>query len=237
MLWDLGRVFVFSITSIVALFFLTKLIGNRQVSQLSLFDYINGITIGSIAAEMATSLEQDVFEPLLAMAIYALATYLVSVINNKSLAFRRFSMGQPIVLMEDGKLYERNLVKARLDVSEMQMQMRSMGYFNIDDVQSIIMEPNGKISVLPRSERRPVNPQDLGLKLAPEKLIANVILDGVVLERNLRHTGNNEQWLRNKLKELGIDDVSKVFLATCDFQNTLSVYLRVKEKGDMDLFT
>ena len=75
MVWDLTRVAIFSIASIVALFFLTKMIGNRQVSQLSLFDYINGITIGSIAAEMATSLEKDALQPLLAMTIYALATW------------------------------------------------------------------------------------------------------------------------------------------------------------------
>ena len=82
MVWDLTRVAIFSIASIVALFFLTKMIGNRQVSQLSLFDYINGITIGSIAAEMATSLEKDALQPLLAMTIYALATWLVSILNN-----------------------------------------------------------------------------------------------------------------------------------------------------------
>lgn len=237
MVWDLTRIAIFSIASIVALFFLTKMIGNRQVSQLSLFDYINGITIGSIAAEMATSLEKDALQPLLAMTIYALATWLVSILNNKSLKFRRFSMGQPIVLLEDGKLYGENIKKARLDLSEIQMQLRGMGYFNIDDVQTILMEPNGKLSILPRSRKRPVQPGDLNLEVPQERLVTNVILDGVVLMKNLRHTGNNEKWLENRLHELGISGTEKVFLATCDDENTLSVYLRVKDRKDMDIFT
>lgn len=237
MLWDLLRIALFSIGSILALFIFTKMIGNREISQLSLFDYINGITIGSIAAEMATSLERNAFEPLLAIAIYALVTYLVSILSMKSLKFRRFAMGQPIVLMEDGKIYDKNLHKARLDISEMLMQLRGMGYFNLDDVQTIIMEPNGRVSVLPRSQSRPVNAQDLGLQPAPEKIVTNVVLDGVILQRNLKFTGNNEQWLLNKLHELGIGDVKKVFLATCDYENTLSVYLHVKERGNQDIFT
>lgn len=213
------------------------MIGNRQVSQLSLFDYINGITIGSIAAEMANSLEKDALQPLLAMTIYALATWLVSILNNKSLKFRRFSMGQPIVLLEDGKLYGENIKKARLDLSEIQMQLRGMGYFNIDDVQTILMEPNGKLSILPRSQKRPVQPGDLNLEVPQERLVTNVILDGAVLVKNLRHTGNNEKWLENRLHEMGISGTEKVFLATCDEENTLSVYLRVKDRKDMDIFT
>lgn len=237
MLWDIARTVAFSLLSIIALFFLTKMIGNRQVSQLSLFDYINGITIGSIAAELATSLETDVLKPLTAMVIYALATLIVSIINSKSLKFRRFAMGRPIVLMEDGKIYARNLNKARVDLSEMQMQMRGMGYFNLDEVQTVVMEPNGRISVMPRAECRPVNPRDLGLEPSVEKPVTNVIMDGVVLRRNLQFTGNNEQWLRNRLAELGIADPERVFLATCDQNNVLSVYLRLSKERNMDIFT
>ena len=236
-LWDIGRAVVFSLASIVTLFFLTKMIGNRQVSQLSLFDYINGITIGSIAAELATSLETDAAKPLTAMVIYALATYVVSIISSKSLKFRRFSMGRPLVLMEDGRIYARSLARARVDLSEMQMQLRGMGYFNMDDVQTVVMEPNGRMSVLPRTNRRPVCPEDMGMQLPEEKPVTNVILDGEILRENLRRTGNNEKWLENRLKELGIADPKRVFLATCDGNNVLSVYLRITKERDMDIFT
>ena len=216
-LWDIGRTVLFSLTSIVALFFLTKMIGNRQVSQLSLFDYINGITIGSIAAE--------------------LATFAVSIISSKSLKFRRFAMGRPLVLMEDGRIYAHSLARARVDLSEMQMQLRGMGYFNMDDVQTVVMEPNGRMSVLARSGRRPVCPEDLGLQLPEEKPVTNVILDGAVLKDNLRRTGNNEKWLENCLMELGIADPARVFLATCDGSNVLSVYLRITKEREKDIFT
>ena len=236
-LWDIGRTALFSLTSIVTLFFLTKMIGNRQVSQLSLFDYINGITIGSIAAELATSLETDVAKPLTAMVIYALATFAVSIFSSKSLRFRRFAMGRPLVLMEDGRIYARSLARARVDLSEMQMQLRGMGYFNMDDVQTVVMEPNGRMSVLARSARRPVCPEDLGLRLPEEKPVTNVILDGAVLKDNLRRTGNNEKWLENRLKELGLADPARVFLATCDGSNVLSVYLRITKEREKDIFT
>ena len=122
-------------------------------------------------------------------------------------------------------------------MSEIQMQLRGMGYFNIDDVQTILMEPNGKLSILPRSQKRPVQPGDLNLEVPQERLVTNVILDGAVLVKNLRHTGNNEKWLENRLHEIGISGTEKVFLATCDEENTLSVYLRVRDRKDMDIFT
>lgn len=115
-----------TIGSIITLFILTKIMGNKQMSQLSMFDYIIGITIGSIAAEMATNLEE--FEkPLIAMIIYALFALLISIANYKSIAIRRIITGKSLVLFEDGKLYEGNLRKARIDINEFLMECRNNG--------------------------------------------------------------------------------------------------------------
>ena len=233
---ELFHVFLVSIGSIVALFILTKLMGNREMSQLSMFDYINGITIGSIAAEMATSLEDDFLKPLLAMVIYALAAIFISVVTSKSLKAREILTGRPLILYENGKIYKKNLKHAKLDISELLTQCRINGYFDLANIQTAILEANGKISFLPVSLQRPVTPADLNLNPTQAKLLVNVILDGNLLKNNLKFTGNDETWLKKELKKKGISQISDVFLATCDGNNTLNVYLQIEEEKHHDLF-
>ena len=153
---------VLSVGSLIVLFLLTKLMGYRQMSQLSLFDYINGITIGSIAAEMATNLE-DYHRPLTAMIIYGLATVLLSLLTGKSIKARRFVNGKPLILLHHGTLYEENLRKAKIDLNEFLEQCRVSGYFDISQLQAVILEGNGRLSFLPKTEERPVTPAELRL--------------------------------------------------------------------------
>lgn len=223
---ELLNVLLASLGSILVLFILTKLMGNRELSQMSMFDYIIGITIGNIAAEMATSLEDDFLKPLLAMVIFAGIAILIYIISEKSLAFRRFLSGKSMILYQDGKLYEKNLKKARLDINEFLTQCRNQGYFNLANLQCAIMESNGKISFLPLSSQRPVTPSDLNLSPNQEKPTINIILDGEILQDNLQFAGKDIAWLKKKLKEQGISDLKQVFLATCDSDNHLSAYLR-----------
>ncbi|WP_312644714.1 DUF421 domain-containing protein [Hydrogenoanaerobacterium sp.] len=206
------------------------------MSQLSMFDYINGITIGSIAAEMATALEDDFKKPLTAMVVYALLSVAFSIATSKSIKLRRFLTGETLILYDDGKIFEKNLKKAKLDVSEFLSQCRTNGYFNIANIQTAILEPNGKISFLPLSSQRPVTPCDLNLSPAQEKAVVNVIIDGKILPDNLKFTGNNEQWLQKQLQAQEVSKVEDVFLATCDRDNNLSVYVKIKKKMTRDMF-
>lgn len=128
---DIVKIIFTSIGSLAAMFCITRLIGNRQMSQMSMFDYVNGITIGSIAAEFATSLEQDFWLPLTAMAVYGLAAVAIAWGTCKSMALRRFFNGRPTVLFEHGKLYEQNLAAARMDINEFLTQCRAAGYFDL----------------------------------------------------------------------------------------------------------
>lgn len=232
---EFWKIIALSIGSVATLFILVKLIGNKQLSQLSMFDYVNGITIGSIAAEMSTSLENSFFQPLTAMVVYGLAAVAISYFSQKSIKVRRFISGTATILVENGKIYEENLKKARLDVNEFLMQCRNSGYFNVADLQSAILEPNGRISFLPKSDIRPLTPGDLSLSPPQEKVVANVIMDGKVMEGNLRHTGNDIQWLKKQLKSQGIGSVKEVFLATCDDQNELSVYVKVGKPNNTNV--
>lgn len=224
-----------SLGSIIALFILTKLIGYRQMSQMSMFDYINGITIGSIAAEMATSLENNFIEPLTAMIVYALAALFLSYFSSKSIKARRIIEGVPLVLLNNGELYRDNLKKAKIDVSEFLLQCRVNGYFDISKLETAILEENGKISFLPKASDRPLTPSDIQISPQQDYMVANVILDGKLMEKNLKHTGNDEKWLQNQIKAQGAKQIEDVLLATCDTSNQITVYLKSNRKEAKDV--
>ncbi|HEX3038103.1 MAG TPA: DUF421 domain-containing protein [Oscillospiraceae bacterium] len=227
---EILHIFLVSVGSFIALFLLTKLMGDRQMSQLSMFDYIIGITIGSIAAEMATSLEDDFMKPLVAMVVYALLSIILAVVSNKSLKFRKFVEGEPILLFDNGKLYRNNLKKAKLDLNEFLTQCRNAGYFDLNNIQTALLETNGKISFLPKAKERPATPADLSLHPNQEKLVTNVVLDGNIMWENLKSTGNDESWLNKQLDLQGVEKISDIFLATCDCNNKLSIYSKIGEK-------
>lgn len=229
---DLLKVAVTSAASLAVLFVLTKLMGNKQVSQLSMFDYIIGISIGSIAAEFATELENPE-NSLVAMVIYAVIAFLVSLITGKSVNVRKIIIGRPLILFDNGKLYRKNFRKARIDINDFLTHCRNQGYFDLSDVQTAVFEYNGAISVLPVETARPLTPSDMQLSPQQQKLIVNVILDGHISEPNLKMTGNNKVWLEKQLHSQGYHSEKEIFLGTVNtVDNTLTLYpLKTEEKS------
>lgn len=225
-----------SLLSIITLLILTKLMGNREMSQLSMFDYINGITIGSIAAELATSEFTDSVKPFVAMLVYAAIIILLAILSEKSIKLRRIFNGKASILYDNGELFSSNLKKAKIDLNEFLSQCRINGYFDLSKVQTVLLESNGKFSILPLADERPVTGKDLGIAPTQDTLVANVIIDGKIMEQNLRHTGKNEKWLIDQLKGKNIKNISDVFLATCDLNNTLQVFQRHPKEMKVDLF-
>lgn len=221
--------------SVIALFILTKLLGYRQVSQFSMFDYINGITIGSIAAEVATNLNGDYLKLFTAMVVYALFVIMLSKISQKSIPLRRLINGKAIVLYLHGSIFNENLKKAKMDVDEFLVECRINGYFDLSQVEAAILEPNGKISFLPVTENRPATPKDLGITPVQEEMFANVIVDGQILEYNLKHIGRDRKWLDQQLSVQNVKDIQNVFLAICDRQGNFYVYERCNHIVDNDI--
>lgn len=214
-----------SLSSITILFILMKILGNKQMSQLTMFDYINGITIGSMAAEMATSLD-GFTKPLVAMIIYTSVILILSKVAQKSVRLRNAIADKSFVLYKNGKLVYENFKKSKLDITEFLTQCRLSGYFNIADLETAILEANGNISFLPLSNKRFVTPEDLNIFPNQEKVVFNVIMDGQIIEENLKSTGNNLAWIENNIKKQKIANISDVFLATCDSNNNLSIYTK-----------
>lgn len=220
---EILQVLITSAVSLAVLFLLTKLMGNKQVSQLSMFDYIIGISIGSIAAEMATELENPE-NSLAAMIVYGVIAFLVSVISQRSTKVRKVMSGRPLVIMDNGIIYRENLKKARIDLSDFLTQCRTSGYFDLNQIQTAVMEYNGAISFLPVSKYRPVTPSDMDIQPEQEYLQITVIMDGHINKRNLKLSGNNEVWLTKQLHLQGYNNSSDVLLALCDNNNKLTVF-------------
>jgi uncharacterized membrane protein YcaP (DUF421 family) len=234
-MFEILYVIALSIGSLAAIFLLTKLMGYRQMSQMSMFDYIVGITIGSIAAEMATSLDENFMQPLVGMIVYAVSAVLLSCGSSHSIRFRRLVEGKPLVLLNNGELYYSNLKRAKIDVSEFLEQCRVNGYFDVSKLETAILEGNGKISFLPKATDRPLTPGDVDLSPQQDFMVANVIIDGKVMHGNLRHTGKDETWLRSQIKGQGAKCVEEILLATCDMNNKLTVFLKENKKEQKDV--
>ena len=220
---EIIKVLLTSLLSVGALFAAAKIMGHKQMSQLDFFDYISGITIGSIAAELATELEEPL-KPLIAIAVYGAAAILLSKITSLFPKTRKYINGTPTILMNNGKLYRENLKKAKLDLSEFMVMCRQQGYFNLSDIQTAVFEFNGKLSILPVSKKRPANPEDLNLSPAPEFIHTEVIMDGRILDENLKRMGLDDKWLLKQLNAQGYKKAEEVFLALCDENNQLTVF-------------
>lgn len=229
------KILITSVGSAAALFIITKIIGSKQISQLNMFDYINGITIGSIAAELATTSEPDFWKPLTALIIYGIAAYLISLISTKSIKCRRFLEGKSIVLLQNGKIFPDNFKKAHLDINEFLTMCRTSGYFDISQLYSAVFEPNGRISFLPLDDYRPVTPNDLNVKLPQSPVQRSVIIDGKLLEDNLRLTGYDENFLKARLKEQNLA-VSDVFYGSGDIDGNFNFYGYEMDKHPNDPF-
>lgn len=223
-----------AILSLITLFLITKMLGKKQVSQLSLFDYVIGISIGNFAAEMTINLESDYLHGILAVVIFGIVAYLVSILTMKSIHLRRYFMGTPTLLIQDGKLLEQNMKKVKYDVNDLLEQCRTNGYFDLSEIKYALMEANGTLSILPFETERPLKVKDMKIKPKKEGLCANVIIDGKVMPNNLKNCNKDETWLKKELKIKGYTDLQQILLATVDVNEKLQVYERNLEEKVKD---
>ena len=221
---EVFKVILTALLSVVALFVITKVMGHKQVAQLDFFDYVSGITIGSIGAELATELEEP-YKPLIALAIYGIVSILLNLIAHKIPRTRKYINGTPTILMNDGDLYRKNLKKAKLDLSEFMLLCREEGYFDLDEIQTAIFEHNGKLSILPKAVNRPATPNDLKIAVKTTHIGVEVIMDGRIIGDNLSRCGRDEKWLQKQLKLQKHQDAKEIFLGIYHpEENKLTLY-------------
>ncbi len=126
--------------------------------------------------------------------------------------------------MNDGKLYRSNMKKAKLELSEFMLLCRQEGYFDLSDIQTAVFEYNGKLSILPVSNKRPLDPKDIGIMPEPSHISVEVIMDGRVIGDNLSRKGLNQRWLEKELKSQGFNKAEDIFLGLCSYDNKLTLY-------------
>ena len=209
---DIIKVILTALLSVVTLFIIAKIMGHKQVAQLDFFDYVSGITIGSIGAELATELEGP-YKPLIALCVWGGVSLILNLVAHKIPRTRKYINGSPTILMNGGKLYRKNLKQAKLDLSEFMLLCREQGYFDLDEIQTAIFEHNGKLSILPKAANRPATPEDLKITAKATHIGVEVIMDGRVIGENLSRSGKDEKWLTKQLKVQGHKDAKEIFLA------------------------
>ena len=221
---DFIIIFFKSMASIGALFILTKIMGKKQISQLNMFDYVNGITIGSVASEISVNLDSHFMHGLLVMIVYTFFSILISYVAEKSIKARRFLTGVPIILVENGKIIENSLKKSKFDINDFLQEARISGYFDISELEYAVMEANGKISFLPKSKYKPLTTNDKKIKISYKGLCCNAVIDGNIMERNLKLINKNKKWLKSRLKNMGYGSINDLLLVIIDSDEKITVY-------------
>jgi len=220
----IGPVTYRALISLFTLFIVTKLLGKKQVSELSLFDYVIGISIGNFAAEMTINIESNEFNGIWSVILFGLVAFIVSWASMKSIKLRRIMMGTPTIIIQDGKILKNNMKKVHLEINELLEECRIKGYFDISTIAFAIMEVNGDMSFLPKSEYKPVTQLDMNIVSDKSELLANVIIDGKIIHTNLHLMNKDEEWLLGRIKKEGIEDIKSILLCTLDKNEKVTIY-------------
>lgn len=231
---EIGTVIYRGLISLLALFLVTKMLGKKQVSQLSLFDYVIGISIGNFAAEMTVNLDTNEVNGVMAVIVFGVTAYIVSIITMKSITLRRFFMGSPTILIQDGRLLIDGLKKVKFDINDLLEECRGNGYFDISQIAYAVMEVNGKLSILPKSEYTPTTLKDLNLKGEKASMCANIIIDGNIMQKAVKSMHKDNDWVMHELKTRGIK-LEDVLLATLDSNEKFNVYEKNKNINGLEI--
>ena len=207
-----AKLLLYSTAGFAFLFVIAKVLGKKQIAQLDFLDYIIGISLGSIAADMAFDIERPIWYYLVGMAVFALLDLVCSLLGRKNNFFKRIFVGKPLILIEDGRLNYKKLTRSKLSLNEFLSLCREKGYFNLDDVAYCIFETSGKLSILPKQYAATATAQDVGAADGRSaKLSKDVVMDGQIIYRCLQQMGKDEQWLRDKLGGASIKSIAMAY--------------------------
>nr|WP_310499103.1 DUF421 domain-containing protein [Paenibacillus qinlingensis] len=206
------------------LFVLTRILGKKQISQLTFFEYVIGITLGDLAGNISTDVEANYFHGVIAILVWVLVPLVLELLTLKSKTLRGWFEGNGRVLIKDGKVLEGNLRKERYTGDELLEQLRTKGVFRVADVEFAMLESSGDLSILLKSENQPLTPKHLGMKLAIEKPTQAVMMDGVIQDEPLAAAGKSRGWLHTELDKLGVAK-ENVFLGQVNTDGELTVDL------------
>lgn len=210
------EVIIRSLAIIAGLFFISKLLGKKQLSKLSFFEYVVGITIGDIAGTLSMDTNLNLTNGIISIAIWVMIPVIISFISMKSPSFQQFIEGKPTVFIKNGKIMEENLKKEKYPLAALLEQLRKNNVHHASDVEFAILETTGELSILLKKEKQPITVGDIKSNVAPVKEPQTVIMDGKIMDEALSTTGLNRRWLKEKLDQLGVA-VENVFFSPSRF--------------------
>lgn len=221
---DLFVVIFRTVLVLIILFILTRIMGKKQVSQMNIYDYIIGITMGSIAADISLDIEKNIISGILSLMVYGISGVVVTYLTLRNIKIRRFINGVPTILINNGKIIDQNLKKEGIDINDLEEEARQCGYFDLSKVNYAVLEISGKISFLAKARDEVVTKGDMKIKTSDEEIKANVIIDGILLEDNLRVMNRDIKWLDKELNNRGYKDYKSILLMTLDSKGNISVF-------------
>ncbi len=199
-----------SVIAFAVLLLFTRLMGRKQLSQITFFDYIVGITIGSIAASMAVDESIPVIDGVIALVVWCVLPIIIGIIALKSIKFRTFIDGAPKIVIQNGVILNRNMKKEKYNIGDLLMQLRDKDIFDIREVEFAVLEPNGTLSVLKKSENQSPTKQDLNINTEYMGLMTELIIDGDILTKHLQSIGKDKAWLVKELSKLNITETKNI---------------------------
>lgn len=227
----MNRIFDTSLRTLIGfavLLILTRLIGKKQLGQLTFFTYITGIAMGNIAGDMVVHRDIQVIDGVIALAIWALLTIILELVSLKSSKARILLDGEPSIIIKRGVIMQKELAAQRLNIDDLSMLLRNNNIFSIQDVDYAILEPNGQLSVLRKPILESVTKKDM--QIQPDNRIylpTEIIVDGKLVEKNLKELNLNNEWLQQQLKQAGFNSIKEVFFA--ELQSDGSLYISKNE--------
>lgn len=213
------RVFV----SYLVLLVMTRLMGKKQLSQLTFFNYVTGITIGSMAASLATDNTLQFEHGIYSLILWSALTILMEYLTLKSIKIRYWTDGRPTVLIKHGEVVKSALKKTRYNMDELNMMLRKVNIFNMEEVDYAVLENNGELTVLKKVEYLNFTKMDSGKSFKPNKNFpTEVINDGKINKDTLDELGLDMKWLEFEIKKKGYK-LEDIFYAEIDSSTELFI--------------
>jgi uncharacterized membrane protein YcaP (DUF421 family) len=204
---------------------LSRSIGRKLLAQMSYFDFTVAITIGSISGSYVVQMVKGMWV-LIAPIILALCAITFDYVHVKSLRIRKIAEGEPVIVIQNGQILEKNMKKLRYHLDNLESQLREKGVFDFSEVEFAVLEPQGQLSVLKKSQYLPVTPADMKISTEYKGMSTEIIKDGLVLEQNLQQNNLDRHWLNQELKKRNINNVSDVIYAAVNTSGVLYVSLK-----------
>ncbi|MBA4494965.1 DUF421 domain-containing protein [Paenactinomyces guangxiensis] len=221
------EVFYQTVLAFGTILVLTILLGKQQIAEMTFFEYINGITFGSIAATLATDIDQNTGYHLFGLLLFGALTLLMSYLSLKSRRGRKLLMGDPVIIIKDGKIMEENMKRVRFNMSEVMQLLRKKSVFDVSQVQFAILENDGTISVMMKPEYQQATPKNIFKPSQPAQVPMELVVDGQVIYENLRKIGRSGKWLLEQIqKQKPVRSIRDVFYASLESDGQLFIDVR-----------